>query len=168
MLFKDFLGFHEGNPPKSVITDGALALTNSCDKIFSCPRLRCNWHLWRNVVQKLGKWFKQDEKLEHLLYKWFRTYNKQKFESMYSEIKSLLQEKEAHYLEKLYQIKNTWSRAFSSDIFNANTLTTTRNEAWHSKIKRQLSSFNELSDLANLLLKIYCNSIYEQEKPPKV
>jgi len=87
---------------------------------------------------------------------------------MYSEIKSLLQEKEAHYLEKLYQIKNTWSRAYNSDIFNANTLTTTRNEAWHSKIKRQLSSFNELSDLANLLLKIYCNSIYEQEKPPKV
>ncbi len=53
-LFKDFLHFHENKPPKLVITDGTLALTNNSDKIFSCNRLRCNWHLWRNLTQRLG------------------------------------------------------------------------------------------------------------------
>jgi hypothetical protein len=168
MLFRDFLAFHGGNSPNTVITDGALALTNSCDKVFSCNRLRCNWHLWRNLVQKLGKLLKKGEKLETLLFKWFRTYDKQNFESFYGEIKPLLPEKEANYLEKLHQIRNKWSRAYNSTVFNANTLTTTRNESWHSKIKIHLYSFNEISDLVSLLLEIDCNSIYRQEKPSKV
>jgi hypothetical protein len=87
---------------------------------------------------------------------------------VYTEIKSLLQEKDAGYLEKLYQIKNSWARAYNCTMFNANTLTTTRNESWHSKIKRHLSSYNKLSDLVSLLLEIDSNSIYRKEKDFKV
>jgi len=83
---------------------------------------------------------------------------------IYTELKTILQENDAKYLQKLYEIKMTWARAFNSSVFTANTLTTSRNESWHSKIKRSLSSFSDISDLVILLLEIDSNSIYSPEK----
>ena len=64
--------------------------------------------------------------------------------------------------------ENDWSRAFNITSFNANTLTTTRNESWHAKIKHFLSSFTELNDLVKTLLEIDGQNPYCAEKALKV
>jgi len=167
-LFKDFLSFHDNKVPKLVITDGAPALTSSSDKVFSCCRLRCNWHLWRNLLQRYGKNFKENQGLKANTNKWFRTYDKSKFEALYLQIKADLKDGDLHFLEKLHLTKKDWSKAYNSTIFNANTLATTRNESWHSKIKHSLSSFTELSSLVDILLEIDGKTSYRSEKAQKV
>jgi len=152
-------------PPKLVITDGAKALTKSSDNFFSCHRLRCSWSLWRNLAQRYCGQLKKNLKLKITLEGWFRTYDRSKFENFSTELKTFLQENDGKYLQKLYDIKTTWARAFNSSVFTANTLITSRNESWNSKIKRSLSSFSDVSDLVSVLLEIDSNSIYWSEKP---
>jgi hypothetical protein len=91
--------------------------------------------------------------------KWFQTHDRLKFETLYSELKLDLKDKDICFFEKLYQTKNDWARAYNPTCFNANTFTTTRNESWHSKIKRSLSSYTELSDLVITLLELDSNSV---------
>jgi len=76
----------------------------------------------------------------------------------------MLKEDDIKYLEKLYQSKNHWAIACNSTTFTANAFTTSRNESWHSRIKRSLSSFNEIGEIVKRLLEIDGNNIYQSEK----
>jgi len=100
--------------------------------------------------------------------RWFQTYDRLKFETLYAELKLDLKDNDTNFLDKLYEMKKDWAKSYTSTFFNANKSTTTRNESWHSKTKQSLSSFSELSDLVSILLELDGDSIYEYEKPRKV
>ena len=158
VLFEKFLSLHKNKQPGVIFTDNDKSIKSAVRKIFTeTIWIQCNWHLFRNIHARLGK-YKNNPQLKQAydcLTDWMHTYSCDKFETLYGEhLCKKFPGEDDTYLSKIYEDKMSWSRAYLKDHLTANTLTSSRCEVLHSKIKRRLRRYMEIYYLIDILIEV--------------
>ncbi|MED6146734.1 hypothetical protein PIB30_117286 [Stylosanthes scabra] len=120
-----------GKQPKSVITDGDLAMKNAISMVFPTASHRlCSWHLLRNATSRLG--------MPRFLSK-FRTYlmadlEVEEFESIWADAVEEFGLEQNSWVLDMYEKRGLWSNAHIRGKFFVGLKTTSSCEALNMQI----------------------------------
>ncbi|RYQ91192.1 hypothetical protein Ahy_B09g097090 isoform G [Arachis hypogaea] len=132
----------KGKTPTSIITDGAMTISNAVRDVFPEVRHRlCAWHLIRNAtsnaenpsfISKFRKIMLGDYEIPVFKHKWV-----QLIEEFGVEDKS--------WVNNMYEEKHMWATAYIKEKFFAGFRTTSRCEGLHSVVVRYVGSRYDLT-----------------------
>ncbi|RYQ91190.1 hypothetical protein Ahy_B09g097090 isoform E [Arachis hypogaea] len=142
VIFNGLMFAMKGKTPTSIITDGAMTISNAVRDVFPEVRHRlCAWHLIRNAtsnaenpsfISKFRKIMLGDYEIPVFKHKWV-----QLIEEFGVEDKS--------WVNNMYEEKHMWATAYIKEKFFAGFRTTSRCEGLHSVVVRYVGSRYDLT-----------------------
>ncbi|XP_057734037.1 protein FAR1-RELATED SEQUENCE 5-like [Arachis stenosperma] len=132
-LLRAFLEAMKGQEPKSVLTDGDLAMKSAINAVFPNAHHRlCSWHLLRNETACIGR---------PMFLRKFRVclmgdLEVDEFEHLWSNIVEEFGLQQNPWILDMYERKHPWANAYIRGKFFAGLKTTSRCEALNMHIEK--------------------------------
>ncbi|CAJ2631983.1 unnamed protein product [Trifolium pratense] len=142
-LLECLLEAMKGKMPKSVITDGDLAMKNAIRKVFPDVHHRlCAWHLIRNATSNV-----KSNRFTHLFRKLMLCdYEIVDFERKWNDMVIECGVHDNNWVLDMYQKKEMWAAAHIRGKFFGGFRTTSRCEGLHSKMGKFVNYRNNLTE----------------------
>ncbi|CAM9705832.1 unnamed protein product [Pylaiella littoralis] len=134
-----------GEGPDVFIQDADAACTLAADKVFKgAKKLRCLWHLWKNVKEKLGSILGKDfaaftHDFRKMRGRLLETGMEESFEELCVNFP-----KAEDYLRHLYKDRHRWAAAFSVLTFSVSSFTSNRVEGMNRIMKKVCGAMTSL------------------------
>ncbi|PNX79734.1 hypothetical protein L195_g035722, partial [Trifolium pratense] len=154
-----------GKKPISIITDQDLAIGAAVAKVFPHTRHRlCLWHIRKKFPEKLAHIYHKDPKFKYELKRCIRESPTIKdFEDDWQRIMDMYNLKENEWLQRLFEIRESWIPVYNRSTFFAGMNTTQRSESINSFFDSFVNSTTTLEDFVVKFEKAV-NNRYEAEK----
>jgi len=168
-ILDKFFAVH-GKHPSIIVSDHDLALESVLDLKFTMiNHILCSWHMNQSFSKSFG--YLNAMSLNSLKLKLMNLIScekKEEFDSIYKEAIKIFESrkltKSKNYLERMFQCKEKWAKAYFKGDFSAGIYTTSRAESINSLIKKYVNSNCEISDFIKFLQDFEKKSIVEQYK----
>ncbi|CAB1098270.1 unnamed protein product [Ectocarpus sp. CCAP 1310/34] len=134
-----------GEGPDVFIQEADGACTLAADKVFKgAKKLRCLWHLWKNVKEKLGSILGKDfAAFTNDFQKMGGRLSETGFEESFEEL-CINFAKAENYLRHLYKDRHRWAAAFSVLTFSVSSFTSSRVEGINRVMKKVCGAMTSL------------------------
>ncbi|XP_057719767.1 protein FAR1-RELATED SEQUENCE 5-like [Arachis stenosperma] len=130
-LPRSFLEAMKGKQPKSIITDGDLAMKSAVSIVFPGAHHRlCSWHLLRNATARVER----PGFLRKFCLCLMGDLEVEEFETIWTDIVADHELEDHPWIVDLYAKKHSWSNAHIRGIFFAGLKTTSRCEALNMQL----------------------------------
>ncbi|CAJ2664161.1 protein FAR1-RELATED SEQUENCE 5-like [Trifolium pratense] len=142
-LLECLLEVMNGKMPKSVITDGDLAMKNAIRRVFPNAHHRlCAWHLIRNATSNV-----KSNRFTHLFRKLMLCdYELVDFERKWNDMVTECGVEDNNWVLDMYEKKEMWATAHIRGKFFGGFRTTSRCEGLHAKIGKFVNYRNNLTE----------------------
>ncbi|XP_058746145.1 protein FAR1-RELATED SEQUENCE 5-like [Vicia villosa] len=164
-LFDTWLEAMNGKKPISIITDQDLAIGAAVTKVFPQTRHRlCLWHIRKKFPEKLAHIYHKKSKFKHELKRCIRespTVND--FEVDWQQIMDTYNLQENEWLQRLFEIRESWIPVYNRKTFFAGMNTTQRSESINSFFDSFVNSTTTLQEFV-VKFEMAVNNRYEAEK----
>ncbi|XP_062100092.1 protein FAR1-RELATED SEQUENCE 11-like [Humulus lupulus] len=145
---KAFLECMNGVAPKTVVTDGDLAMEASIEALMpNAVHRLCYWHLHNKAILK-GKDCTFAERLSDLC---FTYYEEEVFDHKLNELITDHELDGTDYAAKLWATKHKWGETFLRGHFFCGMTTTQRNEGINAVLKRKVNENMRLYDFVRTI-----------------
>jgi hypothetical protein len=164
-LFETWLEAMNGKKPISIITDQDLAIGAAIAKVFPESHHRlCLWHIRKKFPEKLAHIYHKNSSFKRELKRCIRESPTVKdFEDDWHRIMTTYELQENEWLQRLFQIKESWVPIYNRGTFFAGMNTTQRSESINSFFDSFVNSTTTLTDFVVKFEKAV-NHRYEAEK----
>lgn len=137
----------KGKEPKVVFSDQCRAMMNVIDNIFPSAHHRlCQWQINQNAPSHFGS-LNGDNAFKKL---WHQCMNRCDTEAEFEEIWKTMMEsydlKEHSWFCGMYELRKRWASVFTSNVFTAGLLATSRSEGTNRTLKDMCRSSCSLHD----------------------
>ncbi|XP_074315011.1 protein FAR1-RELATED SEQUENCE 5-like [Silene latifolia] len=133
--------------PTSIFTDQDQAMSNAIKEVLPMSRHRlCQWHIQQNAMSHFGC-LKHDTSFQTIFNKCLRgCYNVAEFESTWANMIYDYGLENDEWFQRLYEIREKWSTAYSKDFFSAGILSSQRSESTNHAIGFHANKTTSLTD----------------------
>ncbi|XP_021773531.1 protein FAR1-RELATED SEQUENCE 5-like [Chenopodium quinoa] len=160
-LFTTFLKSMEGLYPKTFMTDQSFAMNSAIQSVFPGVTHRlCIWHIGENSRAHIRDLRQKDGFMDVFDRVLKKCHTPLEFEYFWNKMTTDFKCNDNAWLNRLYELKYKWSRAYTKDVFSGGILSSQRSESTNNALSHRLHKSNSLYDFYNN----FCEVIGGMEK----